>query len=458
MKTSLSERLHGDLYFALQKLRGRPVRARMRQLQRWERLDRAAFERLCAARLAETLAHAKRRVPLYSTEVWREAFRRYDPSDVRSWPVLERETVQSRGAELLAQPVPESLHYHSTSGSTGRPLRVAFDREADTWNRASIYRTLLWHGIPVGAPRVMLAVPAASAPPLMDWVRNLKFFSVRDLSAARLGEVLDYVVRTRPTYLWGLPSAILELARYARDEAPHLPRPVVPYVRVWGEMLFPAQREEIGQALGARLIETYGCEEIGMIAHECPAGSLHVLGEQVRVEILRDGKPAAPGEVGDIALTALRNRAMPLVRYRIGDRGALASDPCSCGRPHPVLTAIEGRMGDVLCAADGTPVYGGMLASGLWKILGHAPTGAIGKVLYEQLDPLSWRVLVEAGPGFDDRLVAELVESVRGPFGARCQVEVQRVAEIPREPSGKFRYYRTVAGNSPRPPPTVPRE
>ena len=105
------------------------------------------------------------------------------------------------------------------------------------------------------------------------------------------------------------------------------------------------------------------------------------------------------------------------------------------------MEVIEGRVGDVLPAADGTPVHGNVLGYGLRDILEQASPGALGQVLFEQMDPLSWRVLVETGPGFSDRIATRLAEAVRHSFGARCQVEVRRIAEIPREPFGKFRYY-----------------
>jgi phenylacetate-CoA ligase len=70
------------------------------------------------------------------------------------------------------------------------------------------------------------------------------------------------------------------------------------------------------------------------VAGECDAGSLHVYADHVHVEIYDGDVPANPGAFGDIVLTSLRNRAMPLVRYRVGDRGRLLADRCRCGLPH----------------------------------------------------------------------------------------------------------------------------
>ena len=51
-------------------------------------------------------------------------------------------------------------------------------------------------------------------------------------------------------------------------------------------------------------------------------------------------------------------------------------------------------------------------------------------------------MLVESGGGFDAALAAQLTELVRTNFGAQCEVEIERVSVVPRETSGKFRYYR----------------
>jgi len=259
-----------------------------------------------------------------------------------------------------------------------------------------------------------------------------------------LNEGMRYLQAAHPVYVSGYVSAVAELARHAALIAPQGPRPLVPFAKVLGEMLFPFQRQEIEQGLGARVIETYGCNETGTVGYECPAGSLHIFAEHVEVEILRDGEPVEPGETGDIILTCTTNRVMPLVRYRVGDRGRLCPEPCSCGRPHPVIAGIEGRIGDVLLTAAGGRVHGAALGDLLKKTIAKSPPAAIGRVLFEQHDSRTWTVLVQPGPAFTDGITDLLADGVRAIFGEECRVTVKPVPEIPREPSGKFRFYRVA--------------
>ncbi len=439
---SNSELLHRLLLLGIQQLRGRPVQPYIRKLQEWERLEPRAFLRLRADRLALTLDYAISRVPLYRSGAWHEALRHSDPRDLRSWPVLERSHIQSATAELLATP-PRARHYvRRTAGSSGTPLGVAMDGRAAAWAWAADYRGLLWHGIPVGARSLTLVHKRESA--LAEWIRNRKPLPTTDLSISRLNEGVRYLQTARPTYVSGYVSAVVELARHAKLMATGAAWPLVPFAKVLGEMLFPFQRDEIEQNLGARVIETYGCNETGTAGYECPAGSLHVFSEHVEVEILRDGVPVEAGETGDIVLTCTTNRVMPLIRYRVGDRGRLSPEPCPCGRPHPVIAGIEGRIGDIFLTAAGVRIHGAALASVLKEINARSPS-AIGRTLFEQHDALTWVVLVQPGPAFTDSVGALLANGVRAIFGEECRVSVRPVAEIPREASGKFRFYRVAA-------------
>jgi phenylacetate-CoA ligase len=426
---------------AVQRLRGRPVGAYIRKLQEWERLESKAFQRLRAERLAQTLEYAKSHVPLYRSGPWREALGRGDADILQSWPVLEREMIQRAGAELLAQPVRRGHYLRRTAGSTGIALGIGVDPDAAAWAWATDYRGLLWHGIPVGARSMF--VSRQSETPLAEWIRNRKPLLTSDLSSARLSEAVKYLQTARPTYVSGYVSAVAELARHARLVAPERSGPLVPFVKVLGEQLYGFQRHEIEQGLGARVISTYGCSETGTVGYECPAGSLHIFAEHVEVEILRDGKPVEPGEPGDIILTCTTNRAMPLIRYRVGDRGRISPEPCRCGRPHPVIAGIEGRIGDVLLTAAGGRVHGTALGDLLKRVIAKSPT-AIGRVLFEQHDARTWTVLVQPGPDYGDAIAVLLVEGLKAIFGQECRVTVRPVPEIPREPSGKFRFYRAA--------------
>jgi len=130
-----------------------------------------------------------------------------------------------------------------------------------------------------------------------------------------------------------------------RRQAPNLGRTLV--VMVSAETLTDGMRETMERVFRAPVVNRYGTRETGGIACECRhRRGLHVTVLTHHVEVVRpDGRAAAPGEVGDLVITLLTNYSMPLIRYRIGDRGAFVADgaPCPCGRTMPRLATVAAR-------------------------------------------------------------------------------------------------------------------
>ena len=432
------QKFHEELYLGLQAARGRPVGECMRQLRTWEQLDRRSFQKLTQQRLGAALKRAAANVPLYRTGEWRSALAHQRPDDIRAWPVLEREVVRKRKRDLLVPKRPFGTLYRHSSASTGAPLSVAYNPKAAAWSWAGEHRAALWHGVPLGAKMLMMWGHSHT---VLDWIKHSRVFNARELSPARLDEAARWLIGQRPDVCMGLPSAVARLARHVRAQYPHAEASLCRFAKLGGEQVYSFQREEIERHLGARVIDFYGCTEVGAIAAECPAGSRHVFTELVHVEVMSGDEVLPPGEKGDLVITSLTNRAMPLVRCRVGDRGALSPDPCSCGLPQPVLAELEGRAADLFVASDGRLVHGSALGEGLKAFLARASAGAVGQVLFRQVDAHHWQVLVESGDGFNETLAKQLRGVVQGTFGRACAVEIRRVETVPRERSGKFRYY-----------------
>src|SRR5206468_239017 len=110
-------------------------------------------------------------------------------------------------------------------------------------------------------------------------------------------------------------------------------------------------------AFGCQLCETYGMAEIVAAASECPSGGLHLWPEVGCLEVVKEGQ-SVRCEAGDFICTGLLNSDMPLIRYRVGDRGILGNSKefCPCGRTLPKLASVEGRSDDALYTSDGRRV------------------------------------------------------------------------------------------------------
>src|SRR5262249_20889196 len=200
-------------------------------------------------------------------------------------------------------------------------------------------------------------------------------------------------------------------------------------------------RRLLEQVFGCPVFDRYGCREVSVIASECSAHTgLHVNAECLYLEIETADGPADAGEIGSILVTDLLNRAMPLIRYRIGDLGAWAAGDCPCGRGLPRLAALHGRSTDFLVGSDGRLVSGVFLAT---YVVANRPSLGQVQIRQDRAGAVVYRV--RPGTGFDATAdFAYLGAATRHPLGERAEAEFEVVAALPAEPSGKFLFSRST--------------
>jgi phenylacetate-CoA ligase len=204
------------------------------------------------------------------------------------------------------------------------------------------------------------------------------------------------------------------------------------------EPVYAYQREAIEEAFQCRVCETYGMVEIVAAASECPHGSMHLWPEVGKIEVFEDGVPMPNRQPGALVCTGLMNADMPLIRYKMGDRGALAMDrtDCECGRALPLMESIEGRTDDVLYTPDGRRV--GRL-SPVFKCLPIREA----QTSQERLDLVRVRYVPTAD--FDASAGQTITERLQARMG-NINVILEPVEKVPRGMNGKF---RTVVCNLP---------
>ena len=234
-------------------------------------------------------------------------------------------------------------------------------------------------------------------------------------------------------------GSLYELARYVRDSGLSVWSPTG--IMTSAESIYPEQRALIERVFRAPVFDRYGSREAGNMACECDHHrGLHVSAPTHLIELLRpDGTLAGPGESGEIVVTCFETFAMPLVRYRIGDRATWAKGPCTCGRAWPLLQQVDGRVLDAFT----TP--GGGTIDGCYFTMGFFGRDWLEKFQVIQETPESLRVfIVPRDPDASRRSVegdlAHYDEHVRTVLGPTCRVEYEFVDAIAPSPQGKHRY------------------
>ncbi|HEX6987224.1 MAG TPA: hypothetical protein VF170_17735 [Planctomycetaceae bacterium] len=239
---------------------------------------------------------------------------------------------------------------------------------------------------------------------------------------------------TRPILLKALPEYLLTIARYAERTGDRLP--VVPVVRPMGALMTGTVKREVARAFRGAVREDYGSREFGAMAFECREGhGLHVLSDGFVIEVMRDGRPAADGELGQVLVTDLQNRAMPLIRYRIGDLGRIERGPCRCGRSTPRLF-LEGRSADACATADGRLLTSAAAAEFFYN------RSEVDQFQLVERSLRHWELQVVPKGRFA-RDWTDLLESFRRFSGDPRRLSVREVRTIQPESSGKFRHVKS---------------
>ncbi len=409
-----------------------------------ERSQWWSTERLTALQLLQLeklLAHAKNTVPFYADRLKHMEVRpgemRMD--DLRQIPLLRRSDVQNSADALKSGAVPVShlpFHKISTSGSTGRPLNTLGTIVTGMFTRALTLRWYSWLNRDLNCTMADVGLPLASGRPgRRRWVPGFSTGPWLTLGANEpLERQLRWLSAENPHYIRTFPSnlkALLESCERTGVRFPNLRD-----VTTWGEVLDPGLRDYCSQVWGVPVFNSYGANEFGYIALQCPDTSdLHIQSETLIVEVLDDqGEPADVGSIGRMVVTDLHNFAMPLIRYELGDYAVMGSD-CPCGRGLPIIERVLGRSRNMFVLPSGDrfwPIFSQVLGE-LQEVI---PRLVQAQLVQQSRHEITARMVVShpLDPSEEAKITSALAEAMRGAF----KIRPEYVDEIPRAAGGKF--------------------
>ena len=269
-------------------------------------------------------------------------------------------------------------------------------------------------------------------------VDNTILFSVYDLNPQSMRNYYDQIRRSKARFIYGFTSALYTLARVMKEDGLDGHALGLKGVCTTSEVLYSHQREMIEAVFGCPVMNEYGCCEVGLIAFQCPEGGMHLSSENILVEFVQNGKPAEPGQMASIVVTDLDNYQMPLVRYCVGDVGCYGARSCSCGRGLPLMEVSIGREWDLIRLKDGKTLHPDIL---------HLPHSS--SILFENIRQYKvfqrslthFLIQIEAEPDSESLVMDAYSRFVRDKLGKDVTFEFEFVEQIPREKSGKLRYF-----------------
>lgn len=394
--------------------------------------------------LRSLVQHAAETVPYYCrrfAELGLTAADIRTIDDLRRLPILTKQDIRDHADDLISESYRgQRLHVKKTSGSTGVPLTVWLDDEGMQFKRACTLRSDEWSGWRLGERVAKVwGNPEYQHLGWRGWLRNkllerADYLDTLKMDDAALARFAQRLLQTQPPLIFGHAHSVYLLAQFVARHGPEGIRPKG--IITTAMVLHPWQRRVIEETFACRVTNRYGCEEVSLIACECEQHEgMHINADGLIVETLVNGNPAAEGQPGAVVVTDLVNRAMPLIRYKVGDVAVLTSRRCSCGRGLPLLERLEGREADYVTTEDGQLISGISLTENFAMLV---PGVAQMQIIQETRTHFRFRIV--PGDQFGEHSVATMSRLVRERFGERTKYEIEYVAAIAPEPSGKYRF------------------
>ena len=401
-------------------------------MQRTAQADRGALTALQNEKLRRLVRHAYRDVPYYRQQMRDRGLRPEGVQtldDLSKLPRLGRQRLREHlYFDILSEHHDKGQIFEQrASGWQGEPLGVFVDRVQLERRAAAALRARAWAGHAFGRPRLLLWTEA------QDRGRHRADALLADrhhhptdvVDAAAVNELVERSSRLRPSVIEGPTETLLALARFMLRHGPCMTG-CVDAILVSGHSLSDDGRDSIRRAFGGEVYEAYGTAEIGEVAHECRShAGLHVASERVIVELLDpQGEPVAAGERGEIVVTDLDNKCLPLIRYRTGDYARAVEGACGCGLALPRLDRIEGRH-PVAIGHHGRWLAGGFF--GRWFAdRGHAVARyRVGQAPTQSAEPGALVIDIVKAGRFQEGLVTELRHAIAARLGDDLVIEVR---------------------------------
>lgn len=358
---------------------------------------------------------------------------------LEEFPLLEKETLIG---DLESVATIDEAHgvVSLTGGTTGASMKVRYVLEDMQERFALLDHFRESHGYRLGERVAWFSGKDLATQKDVDRGRcyrddrrnRIRFFSTFLINRNNFESYWRALHAFRPRFIVGFPSSVLDIAMFARERGLKADWEVVAMFPT-AETVLPMHREVIREVFGCKLVDQYASSEGAPFILECPRGRLHVHPLTGVFEVLDEkGMPAPEGEM---VVTSFTTRGTPLIRYRIGDRMRLASahDRCDCGWNFPLVDWIDGRTSDFVYSPETGRINLGNLSNctkGVDGILSF-------QVQQDEVDAILVRVIGDRR--FDERQSARFEKALRARTGEAMAITIERVDDIPREASGKFR-------------------
>jgi phenylacetate-CoA ligase len=388
--------------------------------------------------VTEMLVYAAQKVPYY-----RNYWTGKDQSnigDINAWPILDKDIVRNHPTQFISDDFNiKDLSVMHTSGTSGKPMTIYLSKESfGLWYALYDLRIKKENGVDpfkdaygTFAGQLICAQNQTKAP---FWVHNQLgkqvYFSSYHLNENNIQSYVKAMDDYKLTYLMGYTSALHSVVVLAKAKNIELPK--LKLVITNAEPLFDHQRELISAAFQCPVVQTYSGCEYAFGGTEDLQKNMWLWPESGLLEVLTVNGNIQPYGQGAFLATGLVNKAMPLIRYKIGDSGTIEDPEITKSIGNMLrLTSIDGRTDDLIKTPDGRlvgrldPVFKADFAIKEAQIIQEKLTLIILKVVEDK--------------NFNEAQKQELIARLKDRVGDAIEIQYQSVDSIARNANGKFK-------------------
>jgi phenylacetate-CoA ligase len=362
--------------------------------------------------------------------------------DIQKIPPLTKKVIREHRQELINTKLLKQAKKNTSGGTTGEPITLLQDTSyldynsaatalCDEWGRRTEgnYVLKLW-----GSERDTAKGSQGIRGFLVKLFLNEELVNTFSLDENKIKEIVDIIQTKKPSTIISYVQSIEQVADYIYQNNISFTHKCT--IITSAGTLYPEVRKKIEKAFACKVLNRYGSREVGLIASECEQQSgLHLCTYNNYVEIL-DSKlqNIKNGKTGEIYVTNLHNKVMPLIRYQLGDRVTTASKNCSCQRGLPTIQTVKGRTVDVFINKKGDLIDGEYFT----HLFYHQEWLQQFQVVQKETEVIEIYVVVKNQSHIKNK--ENIEEGIQKVMGKNCKIVWKKVKTIPKHKNGKFSF------------------
>lgn len=372
------------------------------------------------------------------------------PSFPYNWedlPIMEKSDYQDDFEKLLSNGYSKKNTYiANTSGSSGHPFFFAKNKEAHAMTWALVKDRYNWHDLSLISKQarfygIPLETTSRFQEKIKDFILNRVRFPIFDMSDKVLSNFIKKFKKIKFNYIYGYTNSLVLFARYLLRNNIIL-KEVCPTLKLCiptSETVTKEDRKILADGFGVKIVNEYGVSEAGgIVAFEDRDSNWIISAETQYVEVVDDNdQPVPNNKSGNIIITDLHNKAMPFIRYKVGDIGVISN--YKVDNKYPVLKKLLGRTNDNIILPS-RKVSPGLTFYYISRSILES-SGVLKEFIIRQTELDTFLFDVVTDRDLYDNEIKSIKKKLALYLEPGLKFKINRVPFIKRPPSGKIKHF-----------------